>query len=311
MKLLPRILSSVRVLEVTLTADSHTVAAWHCTAGGEITPAQYDPASAAKNLVAVTVSGHGTVIKPADSDIAARVHRDSDTFLWSEHDGDIGFVRRERLQEVLSALAATEIHPQRIAIGLAPATLARALFDSLRWRDMLRPTAEGSALAQRAVRRMGLPVLGLFLCLLTANVLLAPEVGTRRQTLHAQLAAREHTASAAADVTARQRTLLAQFDARPEVSRALLCDRIAAAVPEGVVLTQLAVEPLTRRFEADKPLQRHERTAVVAGTAPMAGDISAFVERLTAESCCRTVRLTNVERERDATRLVFRIEIGL
>lgn len=311
MKLLAHILSSIQVLEVTLTADSHSIAAWHCTAGGEITPAPYDPSSAARSLVAVTVSGHGTIFKPADSDVAARVRRDSDTFLWSEHDGDVGFVRRERLQELLSALAAAEIHPQRIAIGLAPTTLARTLFDSLRWRDMLQPTAEGSALAQRAVRRTGLPVLGLFLCLLTANVLLAPEVGTRRQTLHAQLAAREHTASAAADVTARQRTLLAQFDARPEVPRALLCDRIAAAVPEGVVLTQLAVEPLARRFEADKPLQRHERTAVVAGTAPMAGDVSTFVERLTAQACCRTVRLTNVERERDAARLVFRIEIGL
>lgn len=311
MKLLPHILSSVLVLEVSLTAGSHSVAAWRCKAGGEITPAQYDPASAAKSLIAVTVSGHGTVSKPADSDVAARVCRDSDTFLWSEHDGGIGFVRRERLQEVLNTLAAAGIHPQRIVIGIAPTTLARTLFDSLRWRDMLRPTAEGSALAQCAVRRTGLPVLGLFLCLLTANVLLAPEVGTRRQALHARLDVRERTSSAAADVTARQQTLLAQFDARPDVSRALLCDRIAAAVPDGVVLTQLAVEPLVRRFEADKPLQRHERTAVVAGTAPMAGDISVLVERLAAEACCRTVRLTNVERERDAARLVFRIEIGL
>ena len=54
-----------------------------------------------------------------------------------------------------------------------------------------------------------------------------------------------------------------------------------------------------------------ERTAVVAGTAPAAGDVSTFVERLAGAACCRTVRLTNVERERDAERLVFRIEIGL
>ena len=51
--------------------------------------------------------------------------------------------------------------------------------------------------------------------------------------------------------------------------------------------------------------------AVVAGTAPAAGDVSTFVERLAGAACCRTVRLTNVERERDAERLVFRIEIGL
>ena len=132
-----------------------------------------------------------------------------------------------------------------------------------------------------------------------------------RQTLQKELSARERTASTAADATDRQRALLAEFSARPAVSRAVVCDRIAEAVPAQVVLTRLAVEPLTKRFEAGKPLQRQERTAVVAGTAPAAGDVSTFVERLAGAACCRTVRLTNVERERDAERLAFRIEIGL
>ena len=143
-------------------------------------------------------------------------------------------------------------------------------------------------------------MLGLFLCLLAANAAVAPSLNTRRQTLQKELSARERTASTAADATDRQRTLLAEFSARPAVSRAVVCDRIAEAVPAQVVLTRLAVEPLTKRFEAGKPLQRQERTAV-----------STFVERLAGAACCRTVRLTNVERERDAERLVFRIEIGL
>ena len=172
-------------------------------------------------------------------------------------------------------------------------------------------SAEGSSLAQAVVRRAALPVLGLFLCLLAANAAVAPSLNTRRQTLQKELSARERTASTAADATDRQRALLAEFSARPAVSRAVVCDRIAEAVPAQVVLTRLAVEPLTKRFEAGKPLQRQERTAVVAGTAPAAGDVSTFVERLARAACCRTVRLTNVERERDAERLVFRIEIGL
>ena len=161
------------------------------------------------------------------------------------------------------------------------------------------------------MRRAALPVLGLFLCLLAVNAAIAPSLNTRRQTLQKELSARERTASTAADATDRQRTLLAEFSARPAASRAVVCDRIAEAVPAQVVLTRLAVEPLTMRFEAGKPLQRQERTAVVAGTAPAAGDVSTFVERLAGAACCRTVRLTNVERERDAERLVFRIEIGL
>jgi len=90
-----------------------------------------------------------------------------------------------------------------------------------------------------------------------------------------------------------------------------VCDRIAGAVPERVVLTQLAVEPLTKRFEARKPLQRREGVVAVSGAAPDADDVSAFVQRLSELTCCRDVRLTHVEKERDGGRLTFRIEAAL
>lgn len=311
MNLFPYILGPVWVLDVTLTPDSHTIAAWRCKMGGEPQQTEYDAAAVAKGVAVVTVSGRGTVAKSADSQLAARVRGDGATFLWSEHDGRIAFVRRERLQGVLAELSAAGIHPQRIEVFAPPDATVGEFLAGLGWRQLLRPTAEGSSLAQAVVRRLALPVLGLFLCLLAANAAVAPSLGTRCLTLQAELAARERTASTAADATDRQRALLAEFSARPTASRTVVCDRIAAAVPVQVVLTRLAVEPLTKRFEAGKPLQRQERTVVVAGTAPAAGDVSAFIERLAGEPCCRTVRLTNVERERDAERLVFRIEIGL
>ena len=311
MNLSPYILGPVRVLDVTLTPDGHTTAAWRCRAGGEPQQTEYDAAAVAKEVVIVTVTGHGTLSKPADSQLAARVRDDGATFLWSEHDGRIAFVRRERLQGVLTELSEAGIHPQVVFVALAPDAAVARWREGFRWRQLLRPTAEGSSLAQAVVRRAALPVLGLFLCLLAANAAVAPSLNTRRQTLQKELSARERSASTAADATDRQRTLLAEFSARPAASRAVVCDRIAEAVPAQVVLTRLAVEPLTKRFEAGKPLQRQELTAVVAGTAPAAGDVSTFVERLAGVACCRTVRLTNVERERDAERLVFRIEIGL
>ena len=284
MNLFPYILGPVWVLDVTLTSDGHTIAAWRCKMGGEPQQTVYDAAAVAKGVAVVTVSGHGTIVKPADSQLAARVRDDRATFLWNEHDGRIAFVRRERLQGMLTELSEAGIHPQRIEVSAPPDTAAGELLAGLGWRQLL---------------------------LLAANAAVAPSLNTRRQTLQKELSARERTASTAADATDRQRTLLAEFSARPAASRAVVCDRIAEAVPAQVVLTRLAVEPLTKRFEAGKPLQRQERTAVVAGTAPAADDVSTFVERLAGAACCRTVRLTNVERERDAERLVFRIEIGL
>ena len=104
MNLFPYILGPVWVLDVTLTSDGHTIAAWCCKMGGEPQQTVYDAAAVAKGVAVVTVSGHGTIVKPADSQLAARVRDDRATFLWSEHDGRIAFVRRERLQGMLTEL---------------------------------------------------------------------------------------------------------------------------------------------------------------------------------------------------------------
>ena len=169
MKLLQHLLSSVRVLEVVLTSDSHTIAAWRCRAGRTAEQTAYDPAAVAKEVVLVTVTGHGTLSKPAASDLAARVRSDEETFLWNDHDDLISFVRRERVQSVLEELAAANIHPQRISVAVTPDAAAQAFFATLRWRSLLHPTVEASALMQCIARRLALPVLGIFLCLLAVN----------------------------------------------------------------------------------------------------------------------------------------------
>lgn len=312
MNLFPYILGPVWVLDVTLTPDGHTIAAWRCKMGCEPQQTVYDAAAVAKGVAVVTVSGHGTIVKPADSQLAARVRDDRATFLWREHDGRIAFVRRERLQGVLTELSEAGIHPQRIEVSAPPDTAAGELLAGLGWRQLLRPTAEGSSLAQAVVRRAALPVLGLFLCLLAANAAVAPSLNTRRRTLQKELSARERTASTAADATDRQRTLLAEFSARPAASRAVVCDRIAEAVPAQVVLTRARPSNRSRCVSRrGSPCSGRSGRLSSRARLPAADDVSTFVECLAGAACCRTVRLTNVERERDAERLVFRIEIGL
>ena len=150
-----------------------------------------------------------------------------------------------------------------------------------------------------------------WLALLAANAVFSPRFNARRQMMRTELAAQERAASGSASADARQRKLLAEFSEVSGVSRALFCDHIARAVPDRVVLTALDVEPLVKRFEAGKPLQRLENRVVVCGTAPAAADVSAFVQRLSQTGYGRDVRLVNLEKERDGDRLTFRIETAL
>lgn len=316
MKLLSRILNRIAFIRVEYVSDGSCRTEVFTWQSGGIIPAER---SAAKNaLTAVIACGHGVVTKSDGSQITARVKADPETFLWSSSGGMISFIRRERLGALTEELSAEGIVPVRIFCADAGAdfsemagTFARQLFDDQHWKSLLRLVPESSAVLQALVRRMALPVLGVFLCLLVANAVFFPRVNARRQVLQTAIDARERSASTAASVGAGQRELLAEFAVSSGTPRAVLCDRIAGVVPERVVLTQLAVEPLTKRFEARKPLQRLEGRVVVSGTAPAVSDVSAFVQQLSELARCRDVRLTHVEKERDGDRLTFRIETTL
>mgnify|MGYP000225509641 CR=1 FL=1 len=144
MNLFPYILGPVWVLDVTLTPDGHTIAAWRCKMGCEPQQTVYDAAAVAKGVAVVTVSGHGTIVKPADSQLAARVRDDRATFLWREHDGRIAFVRRERLQGVLTELSEAGIHPQRIEVSAPPdAAAAAAMPKTFLFIMLMRPFSSG------------------------------------------------------------------------------------------------------------------------------------------------------------------------
>lgn len=316
MKLLPLILNRVAFVCMEFSSADEWTFGVYIRRRGVVETGSWESAKGC--LTAVVICGQGVVTKPDDSQIVARIQADTETFLWSSAHGQTSFVRRDRLKHAQEGLAAHGVVPIRIFcadtttdFGEIADQFAGQLHAALRWRMLLRPTPESSATAQTLVRRVGLPVLGLFLLILTLNALLSSQLQARRQLLQAEFAAREQTSSSAATTGVRQRELLAEFAARPPVSRAVLCDRIAEALPERIVLTRLEVEPLTKRFEAEKPLKRREGVAVVCGTAPAAGDVSVFVQQLSELTCCREVRLANVEKERDGERLLFRIETAL
>lgn len=316
MNLLPRILGRIAFVRLEFSAAGECRSEVFLWRRGSVEPASREAAKGC--LAAAVVCGHGVVTKPDDAEVTARVKSDPETFLWSTANGRISFVRRDRLQAAYGELAAQGVVPVGIFcagdaadFSMAAGEWARQLRAGLRWKSLLKPTPESSAAAQVLARRAGFPVLGLFLLLLAANAVFSPRLNARRQALQAELAARERTASDAASAGARQRELFAGFAAPPRTPRAVVCDRIARAVPERVVLTTLEVEPLTRRFEAGKPLLRRENTVIVCGTAPAAADISAFVQRLSQTGCCREVRLAHVEKERDGDGLAFRIETAL
>lgn len=275
-----------------------------------------DMARMRKSIAAAVVCGHGVVTKPLGCDAARRVEADGATFLSTCTDDKVAFLRRERIAPLTADLAARDIYPSawfctgRAAdLPLRIDTFGRRTRAATGWRTLLRPTDENSAVLQAVARYTYIPLLATFLLLLAANAMLAPRLNAERQRLHSLIAARESDDKRRSADDQKRQAMIGAFAARSTMAPDLLCDRIAASVPDSVRLRRMLVEPLTKRFEAGKPLQRRENTAVVEGEAPSSAAVSEFVAALAACRMCRTVSPVSVERERNSAALSFRIEL--
>ncbi len=149
----------------------------------------------------------------------------------------------------------------------------------------------------------------MWLSLLSANAFISAKLNSERERLRGELSAREHSESRRAADNESERSLIRAFSERPSVPRAVVCDRIAAAVPEPIRLRSIGVEPPVKRFEAGKPLLHRENSVTVIGSAPSSAAVSEFVARLSASGVFRSVNLASIERERNASTLDFEIDL--
>lgn len=317
MRLLPLLFDKIAFLRVEYAPDGSYRRAWFLRTKRKVVPYE-GSAVPTGSLVVAVVCGSGVVTKPDSASILERVRADEETFLRTSFGGTTSFVRRSQLEGLLAELAAEKIYPFRVLCtdaasdftAIAEASAA-TLCDSLKWKELFRFSESSSAALQTLTRRCALPVLGIVLCLLVVNTLYGSSLNSRRQQLQMELERREQSTSKQASASERQQKLLAAFQTRPPVGFDILCDRIAAAVPDEIRLTGLEIEPPVKRFEAGKPLLRRDRAVFVSGSSKNSAAVSRFTGALSELSFCQSVRLTSVEKERDGGNLHFLIEIGL
>lgn len=271
-----------------------------------------------KALVIMAVSGKGVVTKEASAEgIVETVTSDPATFLWTRNaDGSISFVRHARLKHTLSALAeagivplGTECLPDDTQERLV-AEAWRFWSERLKWKAILKPSAEGSQLAQLFAKRLMLPVLGTVLLALMVNFILSSRVRDEFKAAGSELAALEKSASSAAASSESRRAALEGFSRTLPYRFSWLGDRIAAATPEKVILNELSVAPIIKGIEAGKPVRQNERTVVIRGESSSPEAIASFAGAL-GELSVGTVALSSVEQDREQNLLTFTIEMKL
>lgn len=305
------LLPAVWILEVDLTADKHSLRTWCCRHGKVAEGPPYRHDLFVGKLLVITILGHGTITKPISSELVKRIQSDPETFISSLQNDRFSFVRRDRLRPLFADLVANEIYPQRILVSETPTDAARIVQSSIDWKSFIRPTNENSALAQALIRRIRIPILVFFFFILVINMLFAPSLNKQHQELLTTVGIHEQKKARYSSINTRQRELLEPFNVKPAIRRSIICDRIASAVPQKIVLTALQVEPLKKQPKQGTQLERSPNMVFVCGVASDAREISRFVENLSIQKEWRDVRLTAIEQGRNNRELSFRIEIAL
>ena len=266
----------------------------------------------------VAVSGKRVITKDASSGgIVDTVTSDPETFLWTESaDGNISFVRRSQLVKIAAELTdagITPLYTECLPDGSGEqltAAAERFLLERLKWNTVLKPSVEGSQLASLLAKRIQLPVLGIVLLALMVNFMLSSGVREDFQAANTELTALRKSAATSTASSDRRQVAIEQFSRSLPYRFSWLSDRIAAAVPEKVVLTELNLCPVTKNIEAGKPVQQRERIVVIRGETSSAESVASFVESLGGLGA-GAVRLSSVEQDKERSLLTFRIDIEL
>lgn len=306
------LLGPIWVLELILSPNTHIFQIWRFKDGKSQKISDSHPRMVANKVLCLTISGHGVIEKSVSSNLATRVRAESETFIWNERNEELFFVRRDRVREILEYLASEYIFPQNIFVGISPQQVYSDTLKMLKWHQFMYPTLEGSVLLQNLIRRICPLVLGIYFILLCTNLVLRPSVETQWQKLRTEFSTRklqdEKLVATNTQIQTIQNSFLKLFH---EWTYSVICDHIAAMVPEGVILTSLKIEPLVKRLEEGKFPERKENTVLIEGLASTAMDVSVFVEKLAQYKYFQKVQLLQLGYPQKKKNLSFQVEIHL
>lgn len=266
----------------------------------------------AKRYAAVTVcSGAGVISRPLRGDAAeTRIKSESGEFVWNETDEGISFMRRDAVASVLSPMNDNGTVIQRIYCNIPPAEAADRFRKSLVWRDMFRIDESGSALCRLVAKRVMLPVLTVYLVAVAAGTILCGRYDSRVQELQSELKSLDAVQRSASASSAEYDRLADSFARRLPMKYSVVCDRIGAGIPDGIRLTALDMEPLTRRYKPGEILKRTERLVSLTGRCADPSSVVALTDYLSEQASFDNVELRSIARTRDGD-MEFRIEMKL
>lgn len=271
----------------------------------------------------IAYAGFGIISKnvEANSEIVQKIKNDTDSFVWDETATEITFLRRERIDKVVEKYQLDKNIPLAVFCfaGLTPSAFQDAALDrssacckdAVNLPTMLKPSQRGSVLCRLIASKFKWPVFAVLLLLLVVNLFADRSIRSEYNSSQVRLGQLEKKRGREDQVAARNKQMFAEFNQKLPFEFSWLCDRAGIVLPEGITLTLIVIQPVKKALEnGKKPVVEHNRM-IIKGLAPEAEDITYYMSALGKLIRSANVKLTSVERTREADRLDFAISIDL
>ena len=182
--------------------------------------------------------------------------------------------------------------------------------EGLSLKKVFIPSDHSSRVLSLAFSKLLLPVLGAALLVLTVNYFVQDSIRQKYANQTALLNnVRKNTEGDNKRRSGEERFYATVLPAA-KLPYSFIADRIAAATPEGIMLTEISVHPLAKNISENKPLEVTTGMVLIKGESTEPAPVSVFNSSLSSPEIAAGTKLRRLERNRDGV-YIFEIEIAL
>ncbi len=273
---------------------------------------------------ALIVTGKTVISKyyPASSDAATNITSKPEEFVFASEPDEKGgqkltFMRAEQYVELLE-----ELDPYKITLTdtrfdgsndiLKEAKQAAEEFftEGLSLKKVFTPSEHSGRVLSLTFSKLLLPVLGAALLVLVVNYFVQDSIRQKYASQTAQLNNVRKSTEGESKRRSGEDRFYATLLPAAKLPYSFIADRIAAATPEGIMLTEISVHPLAKKISENKPLQVTTGIVLIRGESPESAPVSVFNSSLSSSGIFPGIQLRRLERGRDGI-YIFEIEIAL
>ena len=270
------------------------------------------------------IGGKGVVSKDykIESEEAGQITNHPEEFLFaSENTGDnmlrVTFLRRKMYDTLCREINIEKLPIVDVRIDARNNTGYEAIKAAEEFwttqpgiKDILTPSMRSSTLLSLLAKQLLLSVLAVLLVILLGNFFMQQHITGKLKEQQVLMSQAQKNSAQAERTTDLKQQILNDLVNEIHYPYSWIADRIASVVPDDIVFSELEIQPLNGKVQANKPVAADENRIVVKGRCKDPASVTSLTDSIHSLGIFSTVQLNVLNKDRN-NNYQFNIDISL